>query len=466
MSESKHQPQRNAGRQARPGDPPGTAVAVLPPKEPERSLTYHTSSTLNTNPLGGQTVQDSGAPGGVLVEGHTTNDFDGRIPIYNGTFDILSIDGGGARGMIPAVILEEVERRSGRRISSLFDRICGTSTGSILACALAAPESAGSTEPMFRAREIVEIYRTLGSEVFSRGSFNDTVIEPMDFLLGPPLNLPWIALHLVEAFESVVDVWARLNAPLHDIHKLAYLLHGYLGDLRMDDALTELFVYAYDIGSRTPEVIGSLESSIPGTRDYSRYRMYQAAAASSAAVPFFAPYPVWRNPVEPIEAIMPPPGTNFYPYYPGTGDSFDLVDGGNAGLGNPALFAAFEESEASVGRSRTVLSLGTGHFSQPVSSSAAGWGFAQWLGEGGELLKCIFDGEADVADMVLRQLDGPGLSYFRWQPNIPESLAFLDEGSVTDMNALEDVARTFIAENDEEIDLVIEILERRSMVAI
>ncbi len=87
----------------------------------------------------------------------------------------------------------------------------------------------------------------------------------------------------------------------------------------------------------------------------------------------------------------------------------------------------------------------------------------QWLGEGGELLKCIFDGEADVADMVLRQLDGQGLSYFRWQPSIPESLAFLDEGSLTDMNALEDVARTFIAENDEEIDLVVEIVERFSV---
>jgi patatin-like phospholipase/acyl hydrolase len=61
----------------------------------------------------------------------------------------------------------------------MFHRICGTSTGAILACGLAAPESAGSTEPMFRASEIVEIYRTLGSEVFSRGSFNDTVIEPM-----------------------------------------------------------------------------------------------------------------------------------------------------------------------------------------------------------------------------------------------------------------------------------------------
>jgi hypothetical protein len=89
----------------------------------------------------------------------------------------------------------------------------------------------------------------------------------------------------------------------------------------------------------------------------------------------------------------------------------------------------------------------------------------QWLGDGGELLKCMFDGESDVADMEMRQLDLTGeVTYFRWQPSIPESLAFLDEGFVDDMNALEDVARTFIAEHDEEIDQVVELLTRPSLV--
>lgn len=58
------------------------------------------------------------------------------------SFRVLSIDGGGGvRGMIPAAILKEIEQGSGQRISQLFDRICGTSTGAILACALAAPKS-------------------------------------------------------------------------------------------------------------------------------------------------------------------------------------------------------------------------------------------------------------------------------------------------------------------------------------
>ncbi len=380
------------------------------------------------------------------------------------TFKILSIDGGGARGMIPAVILKELEKRSGRRISDMFDRVCGTSTGSILACGLTAPESAGASNPMFRAREIVEIYRTLGEEIFSRGSFNETVVEPIEELLGRTPT--WIATHAGQAIDTVNDAWYKLTHPLHDINKLAHVLHGYLGDLKMKDALTELFVYAYDIGSRTPEIIGSQDSSIPGTRKYNNFRMFQAATASSAAAPFFAPYTMWKTPNDPLFVDMPPFVPDLYPESGGSGDSYDMVDGGNAGLGNPSVMAMVEESDASAGLNKMVLSMGTGHFSQPVSNDAKSWGFVQWLGEGGELLKSIFDGEADVADMALRQLLTKDESYFRWQPSIPESLAFLDEGSREDMDALEDVANSYIAEIDEDIDKVLEILTAPELVTV
>src|SRR5262249_22509772 len=126
---------------------------------------------------------------------------------FTNNFRILSIDGGGARGMIPATILKEMERRSGKAISKLFDRICGTSTGSILACGLAAPKSAGGSAPLFKASEIVEIYRTLGEVIFSRGSFDDTVINPMNELLGR--SITWIGLHAKEALETASAVWSR-----------------------------------------------------------------------------------------------------------------------------------------------------------------------------------------------------------------------------------------------------------------
>jgi uncharacterized protein len=48
-------------------------------------------------------------------------------------------------------VLAEIERRSQRRIASLFDLIAGTSTGAILACVLSRPDA-------MRAEDAAEIY--------------------------------------------------------------------------------------------------------------------------------------------------------------------------------------------------------------------------------------------------------------------------------------------------------------------
>ena len=50
---------------------------------------------------------------------------------------ILSIDGGGIRGLIPALVLAEIEKRTGRAVADCFDLIAGTSTGGILALGFA-----------------------------------------------------------------------------------------------------------------------------------------------------------------------------------------------------------------------------------------------------------------------------------------------------------------------------------------
>ena len=52
----------------------------------------------------------------------------------------LAIDGGGIRGLIPALVLAEIERRTGRAMATMVDVIAGTSTGAIIACGLARPQ--------------------------------------------------------------------------------------------------------------------------------------------------------------------------------------------------------------------------------------------------------------------------------------------------------------------------------------
>ena len=51
---------------------------------------------------------------------------------------ILSIDGGGVRGIIPAVLLAELERETGRPARETFDFVAGTSSGAVLAAGIAA----------------------------------------------------------------------------------------------------------------------------------------------------------------------------------------------------------------------------------------------------------------------------------------------------------------------------------------
>jgi len=77
---------------------------------------------------------------------------------------VLAIDGGGIRGLIPALLLTELERRAGRRTFEMFDLIAGTSTGGILACALCAPDP-------LPASDIVELYTVEGPKIFDRSLF-------------------------------------------------------------------------------------------------------------------------------------------------------------------------------------------------------------------------------------------------------------------------------------------------------
>lgn len=77
-------------------------------------------------------------------------------------FRILSIDGGGIKGIFPAAVLAALERRflGGRSIAHHFDLITGTSTGGILALGLAA----GKT-----SQELLEVYQQRGSDIFPPG---------------------------------------------------------------------------------------------------------------------------------------------------------------------------------------------------------------------------------------------------------------------------------------------------------
>jgi len=80
--------------------------------------------------------------------------------------NILSIDGGGIRGVIPAALLTHIEAKTGKRIAEMFDMIVGTSTGGILAAGLAVEGAKG--KPKYTAQELLDLYVDQGRTIFTR----------------------------------------------------------------------------------------------------------------------------------------------------------------------------------------------------------------------------------------------------------------------------------------------------------
>ena len=96
-------------------------------------------------------------------------------------FTVLAIDGGGIRGLIPALILACIEQRMENllgnrnekcqlRIADVFDLIAGTSTGGIIALALTKPDHMG--RPAYTAADLVDLYMGEGENIFNRSAMH------------------------------------------------------------------------------------------------------------------------------------------------------------------------------------------------------------------------------------------------------------------------------------------------------
>jgi len=85
-------------------------------------------------------------------------------------FKILSIDGGGIKGLYSAVVLAHLEEEFGVKLVDYFDMICGTSTGGLIALGLASGKS---------ARELADFYQQHGPAIFGRRNLFTTLLKQL-----------------------------------------------------------------------------------------------------------------------------------------------------------------------------------------------------------------------------------------------------------------------------------------------
>ncbi len=163
---------------------------------------------------------------------------------------VLSIDGGGVRGIIPLTILKHVEEITGRRIADMFDLIVGTSAGGIAALALAHPKQ-------YSAKEVLDHYYTLSRRVFRADPWHK--VTSLGGATGPRYH------------------YSRLKDNLDKV---------YLNTL-MAECATPTMVTAYNIHKRQTLFLKSWKDGWCG--------MSEAGLATSAAPTYFRPLKLTRK---------------------------------------------------------------------------------------------------------------------------------------------------------------------------
>lgn len=160
---------------------------------------------------------------------------------------ILSIDGGGIRGLIPALFCQAIENYVGSnlRVCQLFDLIAGTSTGGILALGYTMPPSG------MAAGKLVRLYKEHGHRIFS---------HPKE--------------------------WGSWLRPKYSAAPLDSLLKEYFGDTKVSDAVVEVMVTTYDLQLRRPRVLKRWRARENAQEDCF---MREAARGTSAAPTYFEP---------------------------------------------------------------------------------------------------------------------------------------------------------------------------------
>ena len=316
-------------------------------------------------------------------------------------FRILSIDGGGIRGIIPALVLAEIERRTESRVAALFDLVAGTSTGGVIALAVTKPDDNG--RPQYKAAEIAELYSTKGGTIFST-----TILHQLS------------------------SAWGLLGAK-YPSAGLEKVLDQYFGETRLKHALTDVLVPAFAIDLRSPWFFRSRRARTEPERDFA---MKKVARATSAA-------PTYLEPLK-LDGVGKHLGT-----------SWGLVDGG-VYANNPAMCALVEAQAVYGAEDVLVVSLGTGEPTRGIPwKEAKDWGLAAWARP---LLDVVFEGVSDTVHFQVEQLCPPvdgQLRYYRFQVPLPELRSQFDEiddARSATISKLQAVAEQLIRESDTKLE--------------
>lgn len=334
-------------------------------------------------------------------------------------FRVLSLDGGGIRGLISARVIERLEQlvseQAGeeRRIADCFHLVSGTSTGGLLALGLTVADPERPDRPRWRGGELADLYLADGPMIFG------------------------------DRLRQLLSLWGWI-APKHSPRGLRRALESRLGDARLREALRELLITSYDMQE-------------PGPHFFKRWRARQDPGRDAPMID-----------VGLATAAAPT-------YFPSHGlDDRALIDGG-VFVANPAVAAVVEalkrrdsEPHSLGAEDLLVVSVGTGahELAQP-QRKVRRWGRVGWIWpRAGDpaLISTFLDGQSDAAhhwaEILLNHEPGQAVAdpsrmgrgprYWRFQVPLERSRG-LDDASPASLAELEEAAGRLLAEREDDL---------------
>lgn len=303
------------------------------------------------------------------------------------TVRILSMDGGGIRGILPLMILKELESRiPGLPLARWFDMISGTSISGFIGCALASPNPLTASDML----KLVDTDR-----------------------------------HRIFPYDAIRYVTSTIANSKYDADPLEGLLLGIFGDTRLSEATTKLIIPSYEIETRTPMFFKSWKALGVGIGPHEYpalfdFELRKVVRATSAA-------PTYYPPAE-IHSIA--------------GFRGAFIDGAIV-ANNPTMCALasakklYPEAERFV-----ILSIGTGQQSDPIIyDEAKSYGLVNWARP---LIDCLLDASADIVDYQIAEAFGPNVTQYRIQFPLTKANGAIDDTSEKNVEALKAIGRAEI----------------------
>jgi len=328
---------------------------------------------------------------------------------------ILSIDGGGIRGIIPAVILNAIEERirtrvgDDARLADFVHLVAGTSTGGIIACGMLIPTSDTSKRPRYTMAEVLDIYMERGQEIFDRS-----------------------ALHQFRTLGGLTD-------EKYEAHGLENALEEKFGGTLLSQLLRPCLITAYDIRYRKTVFFGSHKTD-GGANKGRDFLVQDVARATSAAPTYFE--------AANIASVA--------------GVHHALVDGG-VFANNPAMCAYAEARGMDFGtvkrptaKDMFMLSIGTGNVKKPFPyAKAKDYGMVEWVQP---VLDIMMSGNSETVSYQLKLLFDAGDNaegQIRIEPELHNACAEMDDASPENLAALKEAGIKYVTENSALLDRIV-----------